>query len=352
MISVKLSFFKRYLILLLVVALGLFIYQGALPRIPQFSYWKSVLDYGRDFLSSEQKPLPWWDGGDCRCHGNSCFPEEAPSLSWEDAGGACGRRAWLAGGGQKVISFALFGNKSQYWRAFGKNLNATRVMYPDWVVWLYTNPRGRENVLCPLLRDFPHFYICDVTNLPSLGNVTSIHNMVWRTLPLGDERVSAFFVRDTDSLLLERGAAAVREWMSGNKSFHLLRDHPNHGIPVMGGLWGARWDLKTHNVSEFRKKLTGIRNALIKAAKGEFKKGVDQRILSKVLYPKTKGDVMSHDSFFCKKYPDGFRPFPKQREKGHYLGNYMGSRDKDTLIVKTPCPVACRPKNHQNWTYC
>lgn len=352
MISVKLSFFKRYLILLLVVALGLFIYQGALPRIPQFSYWKSALDYGRDFLSSEQKPLPWWDGGDCRCHGNSCFPEEAPSLSWEDAGGACGRRAWLAGGGQKVISFALFGNKSQYWRAFGKNLNATRVMYPDWVVWLYTNPRGRENVLCPLLRDFPHFYICDVTNLPSLGNVTSIHNMVWRTLPLGDERVSAFFVRDTDSLLLERGAAAVREWMSGNKSFHLLRDHPNHGIPVMGGLWGARWDLKTHNVSEFRKKLTGIRNALIKAAKGEFKKGVDQRILSKVLHPKTKGDVMSHDSFFCKKYPDGFRPFPKQREKGHYLGNYMGSRDKDTLIVKTPCPVACRPKNHQNWTYC
>ncbi|ROT74205.1 hypothetical protein C7M84_007300 [Penaeus vannamei] len=110
-------------------------------------------------------------------------------------------------------------------------------MYPDWVVWLYTNPRGREDVLCPLLRDFPHLYICDVTNLPSLGNVTSIHNMVWRALPLGDERVSAFFVRDSDSILLERGAAAVREWMAGNKSFHLLRDHPYHGIPIMGGLW-------------------------------------------------------------------------------------------------------------------
>ncbi|ROT72303.1 hypothetical protein C7M84_009324, partial [Penaeus vannamei] len=197
----------------------------------------------------KQKPLPWWEGGDCPCYGNLCFPEDASSLSWEDAGGACGRRAWLAGGGQKVISLSLFGDKPHYWKAFGKNLNATKAMYPDWVVWLYTNPRGRED---------------DVTNLPSLGNVTSIHNMVWRALPLGDERVSAFFVRDTDSLLLERGAAAVREWMAGNKSFHLLRDHPYHGIPIMGGLWGARWDLETRNVSEFRNELAGIRSTMIK----------------------------------------------------------------------------------------
>ncbi|XP_047479822.1 uncharacterized protein LOC125032608 isoform X2 [Penaeus chinensis] len=281
MISGKWPCFKRFLILLLVAAVALVLYQGALPRTQQF-YGKSALDSGRDNLFSEQ----------------------------------------------------------------------TRTMYPGWVVWLFTDPRGRENVLCPLLRDFPHFYICDVTQLPSLGNVTSIHNMIWRTLPLGDERVSAFFVRDTDSLLLERGAAAVREWMSGNKSFHLLRDHPYHGIPVMGGLWGARWDLKTHNVSEFRKNLTGVRSAMIKAAKGKFKKGVDQHILMKVLYPKTKGDVMSHDSFFCKKYPDGFRPFPIQREKGHYLRNYMGVRENDKLFVKTPCPEACRPKNHQDWTYC
>lgn len=76
---------------------------------------------------NKQEPLPWWDGGDCRCHGNTCLPKQVRNLSWEDAGGACGRRAWLAGGGQKVISFALFGNKSQYWRAFGKNLNAVSV---------------------------------------------------------------------------------------------------------------------------------------------------------------------------------------------------------------------------------
>nr|XP_027215802.1 uncharacterized protein LOC113808569 [Penaeus vannamei] len=194
------SSLRVFLILLLVVPFALWLYQDALPRTPQTSYWKAALDSGRDFLLGEQEPLPWWDGGDCPCHGKWCFPEQGRNLSWEDAGGACGRRAWLAGGGQKVISFSLFGNDPLYWRAFGRNLNATKAMYPDWVVWLYTNPRGREDVLCPLLRDFPHLYICDVTNLPSLGNVTSIHNMVWRALPLGDERVSAFFVRDSDSI--------------------------------------------------------------------------------------------------------------------------------------------------------
>nr|XP_027215805.1 uncharacterized protein LOC113808572 [Penaeus vannamei] len=195
----------------------------------------------------------------------------------------------------------------------------TKAMYPDWVVWLYTNPRGREDVLCPLLRDFPHLYICDVTNLPSLGNVTSIHNMVWRALPLGDERVSAFFVRDSDSILLERGAAAVREWMAGNKSFHLLRDHPYHGIPIMGGLWAPA--------------------------------GTSRRLLQKVLYPKTKGDAMSHDSYFCQRFPDGFRPFPIQRENGHFIGNVMDV-EIDPMFANQPCPVACRPKDHQDWTYC
>lgn len=76
-----------------------------------------------------------------------------------------------------------------------------KTMFPGWAAWVYTNPRGRENVLCPLLRDYPFLYICDVTNLPSLGDVTSIHNMIWRALPLGDAKLSAFFVRDSDALV-------------------------------------------------------------------------------------------------------------------------------------------------------
>nr|XP_027215808.1 uncharacterized protein LOC113808576 [Penaeus vannamei] len=139
--------------------------------------------------------------------------------------------------------------------------------------------------------------------------------------------------------------------MAGNKSFHLLRDHPYHGIPIMGGLWGARWDLETRNVSEFRNELATIRSTLIEEARGKFHKGFDQHILAKVLYPKTKGDAMSHDSYFCQRFPDGFRPFPIQRENGHFIGNVMDV-EIDPMFANQPCPVACRPKDHQDWTYC
>lgn len=83
-------------------------------------------------------------------------------------------------------------------------------LFPGWAAWVYTDPRGREDVLCPLLQDFPYLYVCDVTNLPSFGDVTSIHNMVWRALPLGDARVSAFVVRDSDALV-SSGADARAE---------------------------------------------------------------------------------------------------------------------------------------------
>lgn len=42
-----------------------------------------------------------------------------------------------------------------------------------------------------------------------------------------------------------------------------------------------------------------------------------------MLYPRMKGDLVAHDSFLCKKFPDGSRPFPTQRVNGTYIGNYM-----------------------------
>ncbi|XP_069973009.1 uncharacterized protein [Penaeus vannamei] len=337
-------FLKGFLLLVAAAALSVLLRQGKVLQIPY-----AAPNPVRAILL-EEKALPWWDGGGCGCDGAGlCLPKAAPRLSWEDAGGACGLRAWAAGEGQRVISFSLYGNDVKYWKAFEKNLDSMKGLFPGWAAWVYTDPRGREDVLCPLLQDFPYLYVCDVTNLPSFGDVTSIHNMVWRALPLGDARVSAFVVRDSDALLLERDAEAVKEWLSGNKSFHLLRDHPWHTALIMGGLWGARWG---HQGEPARRSLAAVRDAVVQEARGRFKKGADQSLLRKVLYPKMKGDLVAHDSYFCTKYPDGSRPFPTQRKNGTYVGNYMGARAVDPLLVREPCPLECRPRNHQDWTYC
>lgn len=81
-----------------------------------------------------------------------------------------------------------------------------KVSYPGWCVWLYTEPREKASVLCPLLQRHDHLYICDVTALPDpLRILPQVHPMMWRVAPLGDPRVVSLLVRDTDSKVSNNG---------------------------------------------------------------------------------------------------------------------------------------------------
>ena len=46
--------------------------------------------------------------------------------------------------------------------------------------------------------------------------------------------------RDLDSLSPAREAAAVSEWLLSGRSFHVMRDNPQHGTEILGGTWGWR----------------------------------------------------------------------------------------------------------------
>ena len=48
--------------------------------------------------------------------------------------------------------------------------------------------------------------------------------------------------RDLDSLPSAREDAALQEWLDSKYGVHAMRDHPWHGVPVMGGGWGAKLD--------------------------------------------------------------------------------------------------------------
>ena len=49
-----------------------------------------------------------------------------------------------------------------------------------------------------------------------------------------DPQVSHMVSRDLDSLLNDREGAAVQEWLKSDKAFHFMRDHPAHGIEILG----------------------------------------------------------------------------------------------------------------------
>ena len=56
-------------------------------------------------------------------------------------------------------------------------------------------------------------------------------------------QVSVLFSRDLDSRLGPRESSAAQEFLSSDASaFHVMRDHREHRIPVMGGTWGVKLD--------------------------------------------------------------------------------------------------------------
>ena len=52
-----------------------------------------------------------------------------------------------------------------------------------------------------------------------------------------DPQVSHMVSRDLDSLLNDREGAAVQEWLKSDKAFHFMRDHPAHGIEILGEIF-------------------------------------------------------------------------------------------------------------------
>ncbi|XP_071536739.1 uncharacterized protein [Panulirus ornatus] len=278
-----------------------------------------------------EKPLPWWDGGLCLCDGSNCLMEEEeeapyPRMSSHTpsavVGGTCGRRSWAVGDGQRVVSFSLYGDNPEYWRGLDDILSQVERLYPGWVVRLYTDPRGRGSVLCPLLRDHAHLYVCDITGLPPpLGDLSQVHRAMWRLAPLGDPQVVTLIVRDLDSQVTEREAAAVRDWLSSEKHFHVMRDHPYHDLPIMAGMWGARWDQDPTLVRQTAHDMAALRDTMLRKAHGLHGYIDDQYILAELLYPAMTDRVMAHDSYWCGTYERASTPWPTQREAGVFVGS-------------------------------
>ena len=97
-----------------------------------------------------------------------------------------------------------------------------------------------------------------MNNAPVVGDISRVMGMTWRFLPLTDPAVDIMVSRDLDSRyhlvmllvilnsrnrLTFRESSAVAEWMTSSLPFHVMRDHPDHQVEIMGGMWGARLNL-------------------------------------------------------------------------------------------------------------
>lgn len=132
---------------------------------------------------------------------------------------------------KKIISFSVWGSNPKYADAAYENLLLQPKIYPEWICRFYIDETVPTDVRTKL-EDAG----AEIIMMPkSDGN----YGLFWRFEPLKDLTIDRFIVRDSDSRLNIREAAAVKEWEESGKEFHIMRDHEQHGVYICGGMWGA-----------------------------------------------------------------------------------------------------------------
>lgn len=266
--------------------------------------------------------------------------------------------AWRHGTGQHVVAFSFYGDPTsphmvakEYWLGLIRNLEAIpKTFGPKWRVRLYHDLRDEDPLmgeLCHISKAHPILDLCPVSSVSLLPNVPSIFPMLWRVLPTLDSQVSVLLPRDLDSVASTRESAALTDWIqNSNFSFHVMRDHPDHGVPMLGGMWGWRRATRTRpDWDSVWKRL--LRDPLAKAPRSEW--GHDQTLLRRYIWRWARKDCLSHDAFHCSKFSKT-KPFPTKRIL--QPNNFVGAVTSDNYVLESECPEKCRPAAQKDWTFC
>jgi hypothetical protein len=106
-----------------------------------------------------------------------------------------------------------------------------------------------------------------------------------RHVTLTDQQADPILIRDCDSRLNPREAAAVTEWLASGKKFHVMHDHLHHiDWPMLGGMWGVRGGVLTD--MERRIAAWSVWNA----------KPDDMIFLAQCVWPEAQSDLVHHSS--------------------------------------------------------
>jgi len=180
------------------------------------------------------------------------------------------------------ISFSLYGNDPMYTRGMIINANTIIQRFPFFRTQIY------------IADDVPQETITTLENIPSVRLISvnrkaGIENMFDRFKAIDEPECSLMLVRDADSRIHDRDASCIDDFLSSNKDLHIIRDHPFHNVPILGGLWGIRKTALSNTILSMIETWIYIKNVK------DFPKGIDQDFLSEVIYPLFLSSAIIHD---------------------------------------------------------
>jgi hypothetical protein len=133
---------------------------------------------------------------------------------------------------KNVVAYSLWGEHPMYWVGALRNIELVNKYFPGWISRFYIDKNCKQELIDTIKGDNVEILLVD-----SKG---SFHGMFWRFWAAEDPEVDIFLSRDCDSRISEREVSAIKEWLKSDKDFHIMRDHPYHTVPILGGMWGCR----------------------------------------------------------------------------------------------------------------
>lgn len=227
---------------------------------------------------------------------------------------------------KKVISFSLWCQEKQlnpshinqhkdvYTQGAIMNTILAKELYPDWICRFYINDTVPSNVIEKLKENG-----AEIVNMSQ----SDIPGMYWRFLVTDDKDVHIAIVRDTDSRLNLRDKMVVNDFLKSDKILHIIRDHPHHKYPILGGMWGIK--LETLDIKMER----SIKHFLKKINR-PFRR-MDDMVFLDLLTKNLMEYSLGHDNYYNDKFPNSI-PFPdynRENEYYHYIGEYYDQWEKN-----------------------
>jgi len=204
----------------------------------------------------------------------------------------------------KIISFSIWGTNPKYLVGAIRNAELAKKIYPDWICRFYIG----QSVPSQIIFQLEEYENVQIVMRPEFGDWTG---MFWRFLPATEQGVEVMISRDTDSRLSYREKAAVDVWLKSDKKFHIMRDHPWHRFPILGGMWGAKKGA-IDNIKE-----------LIDNFAQQNVYGTDYKFFESVIIPiLSPENVLVHDEFF------NGEMFPVTRNNYEFVGQVFDENEE------------------------
>ena len=210
---------------------------------------------------------------------------------------------------KNIVAYSLWGDHPMYWVGALRNIELVNKFYPGFISRFYIDKNCRQDLIDTIKGENVEVILVDSKD--------SFHGMFWRFWASEDPDVDIFLSRDCDSRISEREATAVNEWLKSDKDFHIMRDHPYHTVPILGGMWGCRNGI-LRNIKVTKQIENWGRYSM---------KGCDQYFLGELIYPYVRNRSMEHSEFNLR-YGGEIRQFPTIRHDYEFVGDVFDENEK------------------------